>query len=427
MGGLAAPAYAKDKKKEEKAPKPEFSKEFVAAFKTVDELLKGEAPDFPSIKAQIPGVVALAKSADEKNVAGSLMLRYGQATRDQQFQKDGLILMLDSGKVPPEEQGRYSTFVSQLAFQAENYEQAVKYANQALALGYTAGNGEIILAEAAFAQNQTQQGLAYVDQLVQRTIAAGGVPEQAWIKRGLSIAYKEGMAAEATKLGLLYAKYYPSKQSWGDAIAIMRNFNTYESPEALDLLRLVRRTDSFRTRLDYGEYIEVADARKLPGEVKEVIEDGYATGILKRDDAFIKDIYGQAQTRAAADRADMAGIEADARKPGATLVAVASTGDVFLNYNQPAKAEEFYTKALSMPGADTETLLTRLGIVQFDQSKYAEAKATFAKITGKRADIAKLWIAYADQKAAAASAVSTPAADAPAADAPAADAPADGA
>jgi len=397
-GGLAVPAFAKEKKKEEKAPKPEYTKEFVVAFQGIDAQLKAEAPDLPAIKAQIPGVVALAQTDDDKNVAGSLLLRYGQAAHDQKFQKDGLVLMLESGKVAPEEQGRYSTFVSQLAFQEDNYAQAKEYASKALALGYTDGNGEIILAESAFAQGQPQQGIAYINQLVDRTLAAGKLPEEGWLKRGLAISYKENLASDAGKFGLLFAKYYPSKQSWGDAIAVLRNYNKFEAPEALDLLRLVKRSDTFRTRLDYAEYVEVADPRKLPGEVVDVLDNGYASGIIKRDDAFIKDVYTQAQTRAAADRADMVGIEADARKPGATLAAVASTGDVFLSYNQPAKAEEFYTKALQMPGADVDALTMRLAIAQFDQGKFAESKANFAKVTGKRKSIAELWSVYVDQK-----------------------------
>jgi hypothetical protein len=64
-----------------------------------------------------------------------------------------------------------------------------------------------------------------------------------------------------------------------------------------------------------------------------------------------------------------------------------------------------------MPGADRATALTRLGIAQAEQGKFAEAKATFAQVEGARQPIAMLWSAYADQKAAAAApAAPTPAA-----------------
>ena len=52
-----------------------------------------------------------------------------------------------------------------------------------------------------------------------------------------------------------------------------------------------------------------------------------------------------------------------------------------------------------MPGLDTQRLLTRVGIAQFDQGKYADAQATFAKVTGPRQPMAQLWALYAAQKA----------------------------
>jgi tetratricopeptide (TPR) repeat protein len=77
-----------------------------------------------------------------------------------------------------------------------------------------------------------------------------------------------------------------------------------------------------------------------------------------------------------------------------------ATGDAFLNYDQPAKAEEFYTKALGMAGANKERAMTRLGIAQLDQGKTAEAQETFAKVAGARRAIALLWDAYAGNQAA---------------------------
>ena len=81
-----------------------------------------------------------------------------------------------------------------------------------------------------------------------------------------------------------------------------------------------------------------------------------------------------------------------------TAVTATAAGETFLNYQQPAKDEEFYTIALSKPGVDTQRVLTRLGIAQLDQGKVAEAKATFAKVTGPRQQIAQLWTIYAGQK-----------------------------
>ena len=42
--------------------------------------------------------------------------------------------------------------------------------------------------------------------------------------------------------------------------------------------------------------------------------------------------------------------------------------------------------------------LTRLGIAQFDQGKFAEAEATFNEVEGPRDAIANLWAIYAAQQ-----------------------------
>ena len=97
---------------------------------------------------------------------------------------------------------------------------------------------------------------------------------------------------------------------------------------------------------------------------------------------------------------------------GAAIDAMAA-GDLYLNFEQAAKAEEMYELALTRSGVDTGRALTRLGIAQVDQGQFAAAQATFAKVQGVRAPIAELWGLYA---AAQASGGATAAPAAPAAD-----------
>ena len=80
---------------------------------------------------------------------------------------------------------------------------------------------------------------------------------------------------------------------------------------------------------------------------------------------------------------------------------VVAAGDAFLSYNEYTKAEVFYTKASTMPGADKNEILTRLGISQLEQGKFDAAMESFAQVGGNRLPIARLWTAYTTQKAAA--------------------------
>ena len=83
----------------------------------------------------------------------------------------------------------------------------------------------------------------------------------------------------------------------------------------------------------------------------------------------------------------------------ATGVSVAATADALLSYGQPAKAEALYNLALQRGGIDVQRVQTRIGIAQFDQGKFADAKASFDKVSGVRVPLAQLWSIYSAQKA----------------------------
>lgn len=399
---FAEPAYAQKKKKkkgDDEEVKPNYTKEFIEAYQPVNELVQAETLDAAAVKAGIPGVVAAVTNPDERMVAGSLQYTAGQKTNDLALQFDGVAMMLASGKVPPENVGQYNFIAAQLAYQLENFADARKYGIAAIDAGYTNNSPEIFVAESYLADNQAVEGLDYLAAAIQRRIDNGQEVDDSWIKRGLGIAFNSNLGPQATQFGYWYASEYPSDDSWGDAIAVLRNFNDLNTADTLDLIRLTRRTDTFRTRHEFHDYVEAADPRRLPGEVVSAIEKGYDSGLVSKDDLFIADAYTLAKDRAAADRADLASLESDASAAGASLNLVVGAGDAFLNYDQPAKAERFYTKALGMPGVNTEVVRTRLGIAQFDQGKYDEAQATFAGINGARKNIARLWAAYAGQQA----------------------------
>ena len=84
---------------------------------------------------------------------------------------------------------------------------------------------------------------------------------------------------------------------------------------------------------------------------------------------------------------------------GASASLAVAAGEAFLNFGQNAKAAEMYELALTRPDVDRAVALNRLGIAQAKAGDYAAAQATLAKVEGNRAPIAKLWAAYAAQKA----------------------------
>lgn len=412
---LEAPAEAQKTrtKRDKGTPKTDFSKEFVAAFEPMKELADGDAAAQAQAVAKAEEFASAFSTADDKHQGGILLYNLGSATGDQAVQLRGMQFMLDSGKAPEDKLGSYNYTAYQLASAIGDYSAARRHLTTMIDNGYTfeatmsdgsnkifvADDIRLLVAQSYWEENNLQGGLDYLrQQIAERSSDEGAVPEL-WIARGLTEAYEGDNAPEAVEFGRLLAVHYPTAKSWGDAIAIQRNMLDYDNQASLDLLRLAFRTEAMREARNYVDYIEFADARRLPGEVKRVIDAGVAAGQLDANDVTVAEARTIAEGRIAADRADLPALERDARAASSTAVTASAAGDAFLSYGQVAKAEEMYRIALGKPGVDTQRVLTRLGIAQADQGKIDEAVVTFAKIEGPRKAIADLWTLYARQNA----------------------------
>lgn len=394
-----APAMAQKKEKAAAAAKANYSKEFIAAYKPFEELSKATPPDTAAMKAALPALMTAVKTEDDRLVAGQAYVSVGNAAKDSALQLQGIEMMLQSGKSDPARTGQIALAGGQIAYNAKDYAKARTFLTKAAELGITEGDPQILIAETYFGQNDTAGGLKYLEGAIAARKAAGQPVSELWMKRALSSAYTGKLNAEARKWGMLYAREFPNQTSWGDAIAVAINTEQYQPADMLDILRLARRTGTLRTRAMYLEYVDAADARKLPNEVLTLIDAGIAAKVIDGNVQMVKDARATATSRIAIDKKEVPSLQRDASAPGAKLVTVMAAADTLLSYGQYAEAETLFAKAAVMPGANVPMVLTRQGIAQVEQGKHAEAQATFAKVQGSRASIAALWSLYAAQKA----------------------------
>lgn len=409
---FAQPAHAAKKEKEEKPAKAEYSKEFITAYKPIEGILNAKG-DIATIKPLLPALLATVQSSDEKKVAGGLLLNVGNQTDDAAMRLQGLEMMLASGKLDAATTGQLSFASYQAYLEAKDYAKARTALDGAIAANYsfdatmTDGSQRVfgaddmrkLAADIYFDQGQYAEGLNYLSSEIAARKAAGQPVPEMWIRHGLATAFENNIGDQSGKFSAMLVSDYPTPAVWGDAIVITMNSNNYTNAEVLDLMRLARRMKAYNDPRVLSEYVEVLDARRYPGEVLAVIDEGYALGVIQKSDPYLAETRKEAAGRVDIDKRELAGLAADARKSGATLKTLVEAGDTFLSYDRPAEAEEFYTKALATSGADTPVVLTRLGIAQYDQGKYAEAQDTFKKIEGPRRDLAALWEIHTKQKA----------------------------
>lgn len=393
---LEQPAHAA-KKDKKKSPAQDYSKGFIAVYSPLAEQTKGDAVDWAALAGQLPTVIAAAETDSDRFAAGQITYNIGTNSKNEALMLQGAELMLASGKVPAENQSQYNMMAGQLAYKAQNWSKARTYLNKAVELGYADSSPQGLIAESYFAENNFVEGLSFLEQAIKAQEASGAGVDTDWVRRGLSVAYKNELQPQTSDFALMFVKSDPTTTNWGEVIAINAYGGGYDNPEILDLMRLAFDVDAMRDERMYADYIDAADYRRLPGEVVMVIDKGISSGKIDPNASYAADIRGQAATRAKADRAEMASIlrSANAATDPKSIITGA---DVALSYGDYATAETLYSKAKDMPGADKGLALTRLGIAQMKQGKIAEAKANFDAVTGKRLQIARLWSTYADQK-----------------------------
>lgn len=419
LPGFADPAHAQRKKKdkEEKADpaKPVYSKAFVDGYQPLNTAVGTEGTDVNTLKPQLAALVPLAVSPDEQLAMGGLLFNAGIKAKDNALQLQGAEMMLASGKIKPEEVARYNLVAFQIAASLNQYEKARTYLQKAIDMGYSAPNVttsdlQMNMAELYFSEERFVEGLGYLDNAIKARKAQGAEVDAKWYRRGVSVAYTNEIVPQVYDFVQAWVIDYPQPENWRDAVNLTRNLNDFEPAILLDLLRLGKKVGTLKEKNDYIFFIEAADARRLPKEVKDLIDEARANGVIpKGSDTFVDEQMAIASGRIATDRAELPAMEKDANAASAQLRTVIAAGDAFLSYSDYAKAAGFYQKAAGMAGADRNLVLTRLGIAQIGAGDAAAARETLSQVSGPRMPVAKLWSAYAAQQMAA-SAPAAPAA-----------------
>ena len=356
-------------------------------------------------KALIDAAIAAGSNGDDKLVSGQLLVNYGNVAIDKNAQKAGLQLQLDSGALPAENVALVRYTLGRMAMDMGDMATAQREIKLAVDGGYTKDESEFYLANAYLLDKQIPLGLKLLHDATVRNAAA--TPEY-WIDNGLVQAFNNKLTGETNLIAGDLVTYYPSKQNWDRAIYVVTLINKYTTSDKIDLLRLRDRTGSFTEADNYLDYMVYASPNRLPAEVLRVVDLGIKSGMITPATEIATDagmstvakVQALAQGRLAEDKNLLVVQERDARGPKGNAKTALSAGDAFLSHGMADKAEAMYRLALTMPGVDAGRAYLRLGIVLYDQAKYAEALDAFAKVTDARAPIAQLWTVQTRHKVA---------------------------
>ena len=381
--GVAAPAVAA----KPKVPSLKISDPVRKLIAGAQEAMKKN--DVAGARGLVDQAKAVASTPDDKYVVSSQLYEVGKALNDQKAQAEAIAGMLDSGKVPEENQGPFNMALGQLSYMTQDYARAEVALQNALNLKVNDPVIFALLAETKFRLKKGPEAVQLIQSAADAGEAAGKPIPQEWFARGIAIGSDAKLADQVAKLSLSWLKAYPSQTHWRDSLLIYRDLRTLDADFNLDLMRLQRAAGALRGERDYAELAE-ATYIKFPGEAKSIVDKGVADGALNlAQSRGIKELADIAATKIAADKASLS-------KNANNGKLALGTADAYASYGDYASAIEMYRKALTLGGVDANVVNTRLGAALAQSGQKEEAKKVFATLTGPRADLGRFWTVLMD-------------------------------
>jgi hypothetical protein len=400
---VAQPAVAQ--KKKETGPKlsPEALKAAQAAQTAI------AASDFATAQTALTQLDTAAKTDQDRYFAAALRLEMEQgrirvarqanpnAPVDQSRLAAPLDALLASPLTEPSRKGQMAYIRGQLAYEAKQYPQTLQYWNQAKQFGYNDPNFGLNMMRVKEQSGDTQGALADLNAELQRTTAAGQKPTEELYRYGLARGIKQPGQALPWMQRLLVA--YPTAKNWRD-VAVLYGLQqgsvaTLDTPQKIDLFRLMHHTRSLADQYDYGEYAQKTFDRGLPEEAKRILNEGIAAGKIPAANREYKAMQTEIG-KAIANESPLGPLETKAKSAGDGKLA-AQTAEAYLSQNNNAKAAELYRIALQKGNVNADEVNTRLGIALARQGDKEGARAAFTAVKGTpRADLAQLWITSLD-------------------------------
>lgn len=409
----AAQDAPKEKPKKEKPKKGEaakgggisISKGFAPAAKKMEDA--GKAKDSAALQAALAEGQALATTPDDKYLYAFYQLQLGIQNKDQALQAQGLDAMLETGKTPAENIGVYNFYSGNFAYGAKNYAKAIQRLEAAKAAGSTESALAPMLMDSYLNGGQIDKGWEIAQAGIAAARAAGTKPSEELYVRPAQAFQKASRTNEMLDVLTMRVQDYPTAATWRNTLYIVLQQAAGDKELNLDILRLMRATNSMTQRPEYLEYAGLAVEAGYPGEVVSLIKYGQNNGTIPKADSHFGSILTSQEPRAATDAAAVA---ADAGKD-ATLKnpkAARATADALVGNGDPAKAIPLYEAALAATPGDS-VIQYRLGVAQALAGQKDAAIASFAKVQGSRMRLAQLWTVHAKAGAAPAAPAAAPA------------------
>ncbi len=352
---LSIPAAAEERRAREAVGKP---------VQAAEELLREEK--YEAAQSELDKADAVAgKTPYETYIIAATRAGLALATGDNDGAIKALEAVLATGMLPAHEVPKHLETLVQLNYQAKNYAAVVADADRYYAEGGSDETPRLLVVQAYYVQGN----FAKAAELARAELDGWrGQPPESLLQLLAASAYQlKDEAAYLEALERLVASY-SKREYWRDVLAALPRKPGFAHRLDLDLDRLRLATGAMDKP---GDYMEAAQRALVAGEAeeaKEILDRGFAGGILGQG------AEAERQRRLAA----MAQGEA-AKKPSVA----------------PATRIAELTKAIAAGAVRyPEDAKLHLGVLHWRAGEVEKARATFRSVHGSDGaeDLAKLWL-----------------------------------
>lgn len=379
--------------------RPDVGKPLQAA----QELVK--AQKFKEALAKVREADAVPnKNANESYMVERMRIAAASGAGDAETAAKSFEALKASGKLPGPEQLRMLESLAGAFYRAKDYTKTVTWGKRYLAEGGTNGVIRTLVIQAQYLSGDYAGATKELVVEVHGDDRAGRVPAEDRLKLLLNSAQRINDNSSYVMAMERLVTHYPKKEYWGDLLSRVQRKPNFSDRLALDVYRLMLASGSMRNANDYMEMAQLAVQAGLPGEGKQVVEKGFAAGVLGAGTPAeadrhrrLKDLVNK---RTGEDKATLATrqTQAASAKSGNDLV---DLGFAQSFNGEPKKAIALMEQGIAKGGlkrADDAKL--HLGIAWLMAGETARAQAAFKTVTGTdgTADLARLWSLIARQK-----------------------------
>ena len=308
-----------------------------------------------------------------------------------------------SGRVSGPDKVRMIESIAVGYYRAQQYAKAMQWGQRYFREGGTSGAIRTMLIQSQYLSGDFAGASKELMAEINAAERSGSPPPEDRLKLLLNAATKQGDNNAYVFAVEKLVTYYPKKEYWVDLLSRMQRKSSFSDRLSLDTYRLSLATGSMTAPADYMEMAQLALQSDLPTESKQVVDKGFATGVLGAgaEAERHKRLRDLVTKRLAEDTAASAEAEkqALAAKSGDALVSI---GMKLVYSGQAAKGVQLIQQGIAKGGLKrSEDAKLHLGIAQLVAGEKAKAQATFKTVQGAdgTADLARLWMLYARRSA----------------------------